>query len=242
VAVSRTVADKRGVRIGDAFEVPTPTGSARLRLAAIVTNLGWGSGAIILNTRDYRRYWRDDAIVALGIELAPHVSDAAGRRAVIAALGPGRRFDVQTAQQFEHEFNSLLQDGLTRLNQISVLLVIAATLALAAAMSAALWQRRPRLAAQKVQGFKDSQLRRTVLFEAVLVILIGCVVGAAGGSGGHLLGNRWLELTTGFPAPYSIQVGETLATLATILGGVALIVAAVGAFAVRVPPGASFGE
>jgi putative ABC transport system permease protein len=242
VAVSRTIADKDDVRIGDPFDVPTPGGSARLRLAAIVTNLGWGSGAIILNTRDYRRYWGDDAVVALGVELAPHVSPAAARRAVVAALGPGRRFDVQTAQQFEHEFNSLLQDGLTRLNQISVLLVIAATLALAAAMSASLWQRRPRLAAQKVQGFKDSQLRRTVLFEAVLVILIGCVAGAVGGAGGHLLGNRWLELTTGFPAPYSIQAKETLAALGTILGGVALIVAAVGAFAVRVPPGASFGE
>src|SRR5215218_1222990 len=242
VAVSRTIADKRGQRIGDTFDVPTPSGSARLRLAATVTNLGWGSGAIILNTRDYRRYWKNDAVVAVGVELAPNVSETAGRRAVVAALGPGRRFDVETAQQFEHEFNSLLQDGLTRLNQISVLPVIAATLALAAAMSASLWQRRPRLAAQKVQGFKDSQLRRTVLFETVLVILIGCIVGALGGAGGHLLGNRWLELTTGFPAPYSLQADETLTALAMILGGVALIVAAVGAFAVRVPPGASFGE
>jgi putative ABC transport system permease protein len=128
------------------------------------------------------------------------------------------------------------------LSQISLLLIIAATLALAASMSAALWQRRPRLAAQKVQGFKDSQLRRTLLFEAVLVLLVGCVAGAVGGAAGHLLGNRWLELTTGFPAPYSLQAVQTLVTLATVVGGAAIVVAAVGAVAVRVPPGASFGE
>jgi len=242
VAVSRTIADTHGLSIGDDFELPTPGGPARLRLAAIVTNLGWGSGAIILNTRDYRRWWRDDSIVAVGVDLAPGVSPDAGRRAVTRALGPGRQLDVQTARQFEQEFNSLLQDGLTRLSQISALLVIAATLALAAALSASLWQRRPRLAAQKVQGFKNSQLRRTLFFESVLVLLLGCVAGAIGGTGGHLLGNRWLELTTGFPAPYSLQIDETLTALATILCGVALIVATVGALAARVPPGASFGE
>ncbi|MGN6188122.1 MAG: FtsX-like permease family protein [Conexibacter sp.] len=242
VAVSRTIADTHRLRIGDDFDLATPSGPARLRLAAVVTNLGWGSGAIILNTRDYRRWWHDDSVVAVGVDLAPGVSAAAGRRAVVRALGPERTFDVETAPVFEREFNSLLQDGLTRLSQISALLVIAATLALAAALSASLWQRRPRLAAQKVQGFKNSQLRRTLFFESVLVLLLGCVAGALGGAGGHFLGNRWLELTTGFPAPYSLQADQTLATLATILCGVAVIVAAVGAFAARVPPGASFGE
>ena len=242
VAASRTIADTQGARIGGRFDLPTPSGTAHLRLAAIVTNLGWGSGAVIVNTRDYQRHWHSNAVVAIGIDLRRGVSPAAGRRAVEDALGPGRAFNVETAQQFEHEFNSLLQDGLTRLRQISLLLMIAATLALAAALSAALWQRRPRLAAQKVQGFKDSQLRRTLLFEAVLVLMLGCLLGAAGGAGGHLLGNRWLELTTGFPAPYSLQAAATLTTLLTILGGVAVIVAGVGAFAVRVPPGASFGE
>ncbi|HKG03944.1 MAG TPA: FtsX-like permease family protein [Conexibacter sp.] len=242
VAASQTIADTQGSRIGDRFNLPTPNGTAHLRLAAVVTNLGWGSGAAIVNTRDYQRYWHSDALVAIGVELTPGISPEAGRRVVEDALGPGRSFDVETAQQFEHEFHSLLRDGLTRLSQISLLLVIAATLALAAALSAAMWQRRPRLAAQKVQGFKDSQLRRTLLLEAVLVLVVGCLVGAVGGAGGHMLGNRWLELTTGFPAPYSLQAAATLTTLLTILGGAAAIVAGVGAFAVRVPPGASFGE
>lgn len=241
-AMSRTLVDARDLHVGESFVLPTPSGPLRLRLAAIVTNLGWGSGAVIINTRDYQRHWDSSDIVGIGVDLVPGVTAPAGVRAVEAALGPDRRFDVETAPQFEHEFNSLLQDGLTRLSQISALLVIAATLALAAAMSAALWQRRPRLAAQKVQGFRNGQLRRTLVLEAVLILLLGCTIGALGGVGGHMLGNRWLELTTGFPAPFSLQADATLVTLAAILGGAAMIVAAVGVFAVRVPPGASFGE
>ena len=46
----------------------------------------------------------------------------------------------------------------------------------------------------------------------------GCLAGALAGIYGHLLLDRWLRLTTGFPAPFSIagwQVLETFALVAT---------------------------
>jgi putative ABC transport system permease protein len=241
-AVSGTIADELDVGVGDAFELPTPSGSARLRLAAIVTNLGWGSGAIILNTRDYSRYWETNQASAIGVGLAPDVTPLAGKHAVTRALDPSRALDVESAREFEQEFVDLLHEGLTRLSQISTLLLIAATLALAAAMSAATWQRRQQIAAYKVQGFRQSQLRRILMLESVLVLLLGCAVGAAMGAYGHALGNRWLQLMTGFPAPFSLQAGQALTTLAAVLCSAAVIVAVTGMFAVRVPPGASFRE
>ena len=241
-AVSRTIADDRGLRIGRRFALPTPTGTAHLRLAAVVTNLGWGSGAIVINTHDYRRYWQTSEPSALEVDLAPHVTPVAGKRIVARVLGPSHRLDIQTAAELDSEFSSLLREGLTRLSQISTLLVIAAALALAAAMSAAVWQRRQRLATYKVQGFKEGQLRRILLLEAILVLALGCVLGTAAGVYGHLLGNRWLELTTGFPASFSLQGTQALTTLALLLCGAAAIVAVAGSVAVRVPPGASFRE
>lgn len=241
-AVSRTIADDRGLHVGESFSFPTPTGPMRLRLAATVTNLGWGSGAVVINTRDYRRHWDMFDPSAIEIDLAPGVTNAAGKQAVAGALDPGHALDVQTAHELDGEFTSLLQEGLTRLGQISALLVIAAALALAAAMSAAIWQRRQRLATHKVQGFKESQLRRILLLEAILVLTVGCAIGAVAGAFAHLLGNRWLELTTGFPASFSLQGMQALTTLVSIMGGAAAIVAVAGYFAARVPPGASFRE
>ena len=240
--VSQTIADDMHLRIGRAFSLPTPNGTLRLRLAATTTNLGWGSGAIVLNTRDYRRGWGSTDPSAIEIELARGVTPATGRRVVRRALDPGRALDVQSAQQLDAEFTSFLQGGLTRLTQISTLLVIAAALALAAAMSAAVWQRRQRLATYKVQGFREAQLRRVVLLEASVVLGLGCMLGIAAGVYGHLLGNRWLALTTGFPAAFSLEAGQALRTLAT-LGVVAVaIVGVAGSIAVRVPPAASFRE
>jgi putative ABC transport system permease protein len=240
--VSQTIADDMHLHIGDTFGLPTPTGTLQLRVAATTTNLGWGSGAIVINTRDYRRGWDSPDASAIEIDLAPGVTSAAGRTAVRRALGPGRALDVQSAQQLDEEFTSFLQGGLTRLTQISTLLVIAAALALAAAMSAAVWQRRQRLATYKVQGFREAQLRRIVLLEALVVLALGCVLGMVAGVYGHLLGNRWLALTTGFPAAFSFEGLQAITTVAT-LGVVSVaIVAIAGSIAVRVPPAASFRE
>lgn len=240
--VSQMIADDMHLRVGDTFGLPTPTGTLRLRVAATTTNLGWGSGAIVINTHDYRRGWASPDASAIEIDLAPGVTAAAGRTAVRRALGPGRALDVQSAQQLDEEFTSFLQGGLTRLTQISTLLVIAAALALAAAMSAAVWQRRQRLATYKVQGFREAQLRRIVLLEALVVLALGCVLGTIAGVYGHLLGNRWLALTTGFPAAFSFEGVQAVTTLAT-LGIVSVaIVAIAGSIAVRVPPAASFRE
>ena len=241
-AMSQTIAADLGVDVGERFELPTPTGTLDLRLAATVTNLGWGSGAVVINTRDYVRGWGAVAPTAIEVDLAPGVGVAAGRRAVERALGPGHALDVQSARQLDDEFTGFLHGGLTRLSQISTLLVIAAGLSLAAAMSAAVWQRRQRLAAYKVQGFREPQLRRILLLEALVVLVLGCVLGTIAGAYGHLLGNRWLELATGFPADFSPQGIQALTTLGT-LGAVAVaIVAVAGAVAVRVPASASFRE
>jgi putative ABC transport system permease protein len=241
-AVSRTIAAHRKLDVGDAFIVPAPAGPLRLRLAAVVTNLSWGPGAIVMGTADYSRGWRTDAATALEVDLRPGVDRAAGRDAVAAALGQNPALDVQTRAQLEDEFKSVLHQGLARLSQISTLMQLAAILALAAAMSAAVWQRRRRLAAYKVQGFKERQLRRILLLETIVVLSLGCVLGVVAGTYAHLLGNRWLELQTGFPAPFSVQSGQALATLLLITFGAAAVVAITGYLASRVSARLSFGE
>ena len=50
-AVSSAFADERHLHLGDAFSLPTPSGTATFRTAAIMTNSGWPPGTITINTR-----------------------------------------------------------------------------------------------------------------------------------------------------------------------------------------------
>lgn len=241
-AVSAAFAHERHVRVGGVFWLPTPSGTAYLRVAAVTTNTGWPSGAITLSTVDYRRYWQTADPAAIEVNLKPGVTPEQGRRSVSSALAGAPGLMVQTRAQREAQFDGTVRQAVGTLGEISTVLLVAAALAVALALSAAVWQRRRRLAALKTQGFTSRQLWRSLLLEGIIVLGVGCADGAVLGVYGHALAGRWLKLTTGFPAPFSLGAAGLAITVA-LLGGIALsVIALPGLSAARVSPEFSFQE
>jgi putative ABC transport system permease protein len=241
-AVSNGFASEHGLRVGDSFTLPTPSGPARFGVAAVTTNVGWPPGAVTIDTRDYSRYWRTGELAALEVDFARGVPPARGRREVQAALGSRPGLRVQTAGEREAQFEANARQAVRSLGEIATLLLLAAGFSVAIALSAAVWQRRARLAALKIQGFDRLQLWRALLLESAILLGAGCLVGATLGVYGHALASRWLRLTTGFPAPFALGEAQVLLTLALVMGVAIFVVALPGYTAARVPPRASFQE
>ncbi|MGB2711024.1 MAG: FtsX-like permease family protein [Conexibacter sp.] len=236
VALSQTLADREGVGVGDLLTIPTPTGSRSFRVAATLTNLGWGPGALIMRASDYRRAWGTRDPTALELTLDPRVAPSIARTAVQRALDPsGVALRVQTTAERDAQFRELARQGLRRLSQISTLLLITAVLAMAAAMGAGTWQRRAAFAQFRIMGWRSNQLWRTLLIETGLVLGTGCLTGALTGMYGHVLASRWMEISTGYPAPFALTVWQTIVTC-VLVGCAAIAVSAVpGYFVSRAP-------
>jgi putative ABC transport system permease protein len=228
VAVSEQIADAQGAGVGDVLELPTPTGTTRFRVAATTTNLGWGSGAVVLNRDDHRARWPQESPTALEVDVEESADAAAVARAIERALGPDTSLQVQTTDARAEHANALARDGLTRLSQIATLLLAAAALALAAAMGAGIWQRRATFAQLRIEGFRSRKLWRALLLESAIVLAVGCSVGAIAGVYGQFLLDRWLLLSTGYPAPFAFAFWPTAATCLFVV---------VAALAVTLVPG-----
>lgn len=241
-AISAGIAAERGLKLGDSFTLPTPSGQASLRVAALITNVGWPPGALIINAADYRRYWLTSDPSALEVDFKPGIPPAAGRRSVVRALGSREGLRVQTLAERRAQYAVDSRQGLQSLGEISTLLLITAALAVACALSTAIWQRRARLASLKIQGFDRWQLWRSLLLECSILLTIGCSIGALLGLWGHELASRWLRLTTGFPAPSSVSGAEMLLAWGLVAGISLAVIALPGFAAARVPPRASFQE
>lgn len=241
VAVSEQIARDREVEVGDRITLPTPTGVQAYRLAATMTNLGWAPGAVVLNTADYAEAWATDAPSALEVDVVPGADPAAVQPAIEQALGPGSGLHVQTADTRRDQINASARRGLERLSQITVLLQIAAVLAMATAMGAAIWQRRTALAALRIQSFKPTQLWALLLLEAAVVLGAGGLTGALGGVYGQFGADRFLAVVTGFPVAASPVGWHTVQTLAVVVLTALAIVAVPGWWAARVPPRLGLG-
>jgi putative ABC transport system permease protein len=216
VAVSEKIAAAQHVGIGGMLALPTPTGTHRFRIAATMTNLGWGPGAVILNAADYQRAWATNDPTAFEVDVRSSFSPEAAKVAVQRAIGARPALRVQTAAEREQQYFALAAEGLHRLTQISILLLVAAAIALATATGAAIWQRQASFIDYRYQGFTARQLWSALLIESGIVLATGCAVGAAAGVYGQFLLGRWLRLTTGFPAPFEPTLLPPFATFALV--------------------------
>jgi putative ABC transport system permease protein len=233
-ALSRAVADDLDAGIGDRIRLPSaePTD---FRVAAITTNLGWPPGAIVLNADDYAKAWGSEAASALHVGLEP----GAAPREVAASLRRGlgdipMRVETQAERVDRHY--ALTREGLSRMTQISILVLIAAILAMAATMGGMIWQRRKTFAALKVQGFSEGELWSALLLESVILLGTASLAGAAFGLYGQVLLSQALEVITGFPVFYSTAavVAVTILAIATVVAVTMLAIP--GWLAVRVRP------
>lgn len=235
VALSEAVADEQGVGVGDRVTLPSPVPTP-LRVAAVTTNLAWPSGAIVLNADDYARAWGTTRVSGLQIEVAPGSSVPAVAQSVERALGPNAPLRTETRDERIERHYGTARDALSRLTQISILVIISAVLAMAAAMGGMIWQRRDTLAALKVHGYPESELWRALLLESLLLLGTGCVIGGVFGLYGQVLMSRALATITGFPVVYS-AAGTTAVTILVLVTAVSVAMLAIpGWLAVRVRP------
>lgn len=241
ITVSDRLAADRGVGPGDTLALPTPTGEVRYRVAATTTNFGWTPGSIVMGSADYRRAWASSYPTALEVDLLPGAHPEAAKRAVRRRLGAGTALRVQTAGERAAQGERNARQGLQRLGQISALLLLTATLAMAAAMGAAIWQRRAGLASLRLQSFRPAQLWRVLLIESAVVLAAGCLTGAVVGVYGQALIDRYLRLTSGFPVSYSIAWQTVEIFVAVVLAALAAV-AVPGRLAARAPPSLGLQE
>lgn len=236
VTLSSQVAKAAHARLGGPIALATPSGVITYRVAAITTNLGWTSGAIVMNDADYRRAWGTDDPSAVEVDTRPGTQLVAVERDLRAVIAGDGGLRAQTSAQRAAQADNLAREGLSRLSQISLLLTIAAALAMAGAMGASVWQRRQSLASLRIQSFSVWQLRRLLLYETTLVLATGCVVGMLAGIYGHVLSDNFLRLTTGFPAPFALGIPQMVETLVIVAIGAIVVLIAPGYAAAQAPP------
>lgn len=233
--VSRALADRLGVRVGDEFTLPSPE-PAVLRVAAITTNLGWPAGAILLNADDHASGWRSQAVTAYAIRLAPGVPPDVGRADVSRALRQSTTLRVETRSERVERQRESARSGLARLSQIATLTLVAAVLAMAAAIAGLLWQHRRTVARQKLDGHETPRMWGALFVEAGTLVITGCLAGAVFALLGQVLCTRGGAAVTGFPVVPGIRFDIVAWSTASVVLASLAVVALPGYLVARARP------
>lgn len=233
--LGQALASENHLRIGEVFTLPSPR-PMRLRVAALITNLGWPPGAIVMSSTDYAAAWGDTDTSAYLIQAKPGTTPSALRGVVARSLVSQAGLTVETYGEREHLHATFIRQGLSRLTQIRLLVLIAAILAVTGALAAMTWQRRDLVAFIRCEGYRKAVLWRWLLCESALLLVAGCTIGAIFGLYGQLLLSHALASVTGFPIVFQVGVLIALWSFALVSVLAIAIVALAGYAVVRVRP------
>jgi putative ABC transport system permease protein len=239
-AISQTIAREDHLRLGERFTIPTPTGRATLRLAATLANYGWLPGAIVMNSEEHARLWGSANASQLSITLEPGTSSEQGKRAVKGALPSGSALTVETTDERRSEVSAVLGSTLARLNDTTIVVLVASVASVIALMIAATRQRRGRLDSLMSIGMSFGQFARLIFYESGSVLIAGGIIGMAAGLTGQDLIDGWLHQTTGAPVQFIPAWQLGLRTIA-IVAGISVVASMLAAIqTVRLQPRAAF--
>jgi putative ABC transport system permease protein len=233
--VSQALADDLGYRVGDRFTLQAPVPTV-LRVAAITTNLGWSGGAVVINADEFAHAWGSDAVAAYHVRLAPGANARDVEREVTGALGRRSALRVETAGQRAARQREVARSGLSRLDQIAALTLLAAVLAMSAAMIGLLWQHRPSVVERKQHGLRSGLLWRSLVMETVVLFGTGTIAGGLFGLLGQVLCTRGLQVVTGFPVVDDLRLGTAVSVTGLVIGASSLIVIVPGYLVARAKP------
>lgn len=216
VAVSDVLARSIGLRLGQRFVLPTPTGPERVRYVATVSNYGWQSGAITMGGRFMDRAWGDGQISLAGLQLKPGSDVLAAQARLTKELGASTPFRIETKDQGIARMDHTANLGLARMRQIAIATLIGALLAITAGSLTAIAQRRRHLACLRVLGMSRAQTRGLLGAELGFVLVVGAIVGIALGVAVQALIVRWSFMSAGYPITFSPNLGTFLTAAAAL--------------------------
>jgi putative ABC transport system permease protein len=234
-ALSQTLAAEHHLHTGEAFTLPSPK-PITLKVAALTTNLGWPPGAIVLNSEDYARAWASGDPSAYEIQTAAGADAATVRDRIRSALRSETGLAVETTMERERRHYALAAEGLARVTQIRLLVLIAAILAVTGTMGAMIWQRRGLIASLKCHGYGEGVLWRWLLCESAILLTVGCSIGAVFGLYAQLLGSHFLARATGFPIVFNVEGLAAISSFGLVGVTAVAVLALPGYLAVRVRP------
>jgi putative ABC transport system permease protein len=235
IAVSEAIAGERHLHLGDALTLPTPTGSLALRVAATTTNLAWPPGVIFMSSADFTRAWQTADPTALALTLRPGTDPRAARTQVAHALA-GTGLQATLAADRARTIDALASTGLGQLREIALLLLAAATLAMGAALTSSIWQRRAGLAGLRLLGARSHSVLAVLGLEALLMLGAGCLTGALVGVYGQVVIDAFLRHVTGFPIADPTTSIHPVQVFAAVLAAALALAAIPGLLAARVRP------
>jgi putative ABC transport system permease protein len=176
IAVSKRKADSNHWKIGTVIPVRfVKTGKVPLRVSYIYKSNTFGDYFISLKT--YEKNFTDQLDFLIFAKLKPGVSAEQGRKAIEPLVKPYPTAKLKDNAQYKSDQKKQVNQVLILFYVLLLLAAIIAFIGITNTMTLSIYERRRELGLLRAVGESRSQVRSMVRWEAVIIALLGTVLG-----------------------------------------------------------------
>ena len=181
VMVSNNFAALYHVKVGDRFNIPGRRGEVPVEVIGTAVDYTWNRGTIIVDQAWYREEFVDSQVDIFDLFLKPGADVEVVRKEIMERYGASESLFVETRTKVNQDVQDTMRKvyGLAYAQQ--TVIGVVALLGVVIALFISVLQRRQQLGLLRAVGATRPQILRTVLAEAVLMGIVGAIVGFAVG-------------------------------------------------------------
>jgi putative ABC transport system permease protein len=181
LAVKDTVAEANGWAVGDRVAMEFPrTGVQQIPVKAIYKD-NTLNGDFLLGLTDYERGYADQADSQILVKAAPGVAPADSRAAVDRVMADFPNVTVRDQAEFRDEQARQIDQIINLFYSLLGLAIVIALFGIVNTLGLSIFERIRELGLLRAVGATRSQLRSMIRWEAVIIAVLGAVLGLAVG-------------------------------------------------------------
>ena len=213
VVVSSNFAQNVRVAVGDTVTLATPRGPLPLLVAGITTDFASPRGTIEMSRALYRTHWDDARVTRFFVQgTGARGADPALRGRLqqrLAAVGGAWR--VISSGELVAYWEGQIRRAFASLYALAVVILVVVLFGIVDNLSASVVERTRELGTLRAAGVRQGQLRRLVVGEALIVVVLGlCLAAAQGGSMALMWVRTTVPLLLGWIVDLHVPVGFVL--------------------------------
>jgi putative ABC transport system permease protein len=182
--VSEVLANRLGLRPGQAVTLTTPKGPYMVPIEGVFYDYATDGGKMVIDRTLYRRLWNDDRATVFALYLMPAADEGRIMQAVSQALTSHQSMAPPVLirnKELRQEILNIFDRTFVLTYVLEAIAVFVAVLGIVNTLVTAVLERRRELATLLAIGASRTQVERLVLWEAVYLGLIGAALGVMAG-------------------------------------------------------------
>jgi putative ABC transport system permease protein len=178
ILVSENFAFHFKKKTGDFLELTTPSGAVQFKIAGVTVDYASDVGALYLDRKVYKKFWKDSLVNAFGIMVAPQFKVEQVRAEIDRRMGQAKNIVAVSNFELKKQMTQVIDDSFKATKAVEVAALLVGLLGLLNTLLISVMERIRELGTLRAVGMSSRQLFSMILQEALFQGAFGAIVSA----------------------------------------------------------------